>query len=127
MTKKEAGIWFKQAKYDLETAKELLANKRFLWAIYTAGQAVEKLLKGVLVKKGKIPPRTHDLEFLTKEVKKSEKVKIEKKNFLELKNLYNRIRYPLLTNEQAPFEKIYQKDAEKCLSQAKSIFSKIKN
>ena len=125
-SKKEAQIWFKQAKYDLETAKELLVNKRFIWTIYTAGQAVEKLLKGVFVKNNRTPPRTHDLELLIREINKFRKLKIKKTGFLELKSLYKRIRYPLLTDEQAPFEKIYQKDAVKCLKQAQNIFYKTK-
>ena len=59
--------WIAKAEGDYWTAtRELLANERpnYDAACFHAQQCIEKLMKAVLIHKGVIPPRTHDLAQL---------------------------------------------------------------
>lgn len=54
--------WMSLSDYDLATAEALLEAGRYLYVVFCCQQAVEKRLKGVVVKTiGRMPPRTHDL------------------------------------------------------------------
>ena len=57
--------WFEQARYDLETGRYMLEGGRNFYAVFMAHLAVEKSLKGALVRKsGSQPPRSHNLLML---------------------------------------------------------------
>jgi HEPN domain-containing protein len=61
--------WWDQAQADLHSADVLLASGQFYAVSFFAQQAAEKALKALyLEQRGRIPPRTHDLEFLASEV-----------------------------------------------------------
>jgi HEPN domain-containing protein len=48
MTSEEKfGYWLDVAQYDLESAKDNLSAKRFLWSVFMCQQAIEKLAKGL--------------------------------------------------------------------------------
>lgn len=47
--KKDAKNWVQIAKYDLETAKAMMNSSRFLYVLFTCQQAVEKMLKALIV------------------------------------------------------------------------------
>jgi HEPN domain-containing protein len=57
--------WAEQAQYDLETARAMLTSGRYLYVLFCCQQAVEKLLKALIVKRtGEFPPRVHSLPQL---------------------------------------------------------------
>ena len=54
--------WFKQAKYDFDTAVVMFNSRRYVYTIFMCHLAVEKALKAiVLVETKKFPPKTHEL------------------------------------------------------------------
>jgi len=46
--------WFNQADYDLETAHFLFGGGRYFYAVFYCHLSIEKMLKGVWVKKSLI-------------------------------------------------------------------------
>ena len=57
--------WASRARYDLETARAMLDAGRDLYVLFCSQQALEKMLKAVIVKvTGQVPPRLHDLAKL---------------------------------------------------------------
>jgi HEPN domain-containing protein len=61
--------WFRQAEYDMNTAEDLLASGRSFYAVFMAHLATEKAAKGLYhCKLGRIPPKTHSIVFLLREV-----------------------------------------------------------
>ena len=60
--------WLDIAEYDLETARVMLAGKRFLYVGFMCHQAVEKTLKALYTKtKAETPPFVHNLKRLSEE------------------------------------------------------------
>jgi len=54
--------WAELARYDLDTARAMLANERYLYVVFCCQQAVEKMLKAVIAERtGQCPPRLHSL------------------------------------------------------------------
>jgi HEPN domain-containing protein len=53
--------WLERAKYDLDTAKAMLSSSRYLYVAFMCQQAVEKILKAIIIKNGGRIPRTHNL------------------------------------------------------------------
>jgi HEPN domain-containing protein len=54
--------WVERAQYDLDTAEAMLKAGRYLYVLFCCQQAVEKMLKAVIVTKtGELPPRIHNL------------------------------------------------------------------
>ncbi|MDA1191653.1 MAG: HEPN domain-containing protein [Candidatus Poribacteria bacterium] len=88
----EAAIkWFKQANYDLTMAERNIEIEGYAVSAFLAHQAVEKLLKGILIVRGLPVPRTHQIEVLVSELdlKRSFKERI-----VELSEDYTQTRYP---------------------------------
>ena len=86
--------WAEQSRYDLDTARAMLASNRYLYVLFCCQQAVEKALKSVIVRyTGKLPPRIHNLVQLAEEAGIG--VQIEQRRFLgELSAYYIQSRYP---------------------------------
>lgn len=85
--------WLEYVEEDLKAAEILFKNKRYLGCIYHCHQAIEKILKAILVEKEKTVPKTHDLLDLLKqsEIKYTKEIL----EFLqELNPYYTPIRYP---------------------------------
>jgi len=63
---KKVDYWIDIAIYDLDTAKAMLGCGRYLYAAFMCQQAIEKLLKALIIHKTakKEPPRSHNLTFL---------------------------------------------------------------
>jgi HEPN domain-containing protein len=60
-----AESWRERAEYDLETAKGLLTIERYLYVLFCCQQALEKMLKALIIKRTKeLPPRSHNLILL---------------------------------------------------------------
>jgi HEPN domain-containing protein len=54
--------WADQATYDLDSARAMLQSGRYLYVLFCCQQAVEKMLKAVIVERSKeLPPRIHHL------------------------------------------------------------------
>lgn len=66
---KKISYWINLSEYDLETAKSMLNAKRFLYVGFMCHQTIEKILKTFWqFKFSEIPPRTHNLSFLSSKV-----------------------------------------------------------
>ncbi|OGW60515.1 MAG: hypothetical protein A2V83_03485 [Nitrospirae bacterium RBG_16_64_22] len=62
---REAALkWFKQARHDLEMAERNVAIGGYDVAAFLSHQAVEKLLKAIIILEGGVPPKTHYLDEL---------------------------------------------------------------
>lgn len=53
--------WIKDAQEEIETALILFEHEKFKNACYRSQQGVAKILKALILKKGKRPERTHDI------------------------------------------------------------------
>lgn len=53
--------WVERAKYDLDTAKAMFDAHRYLYVAFMCQQAIEKILKAIIIDKGKEVLRTHNL------------------------------------------------------------------
>jgi HEPN domain-containing protein len=61
--------WFKQADYDLGTAKAMLRTRRYIYTVFMCHPAIEKALKGIYAKKLRTnPSKTHNLNYLCEEI-----------------------------------------------------------
>lgn len=61
--------WFKQANYDLDTAKAMFETGRYIYAVFMCHLSIEKALKGLYTKSfQKDPAKTHDLNYLCKKI-----------------------------------------------------------
>ncbi len=86
--------WLRLFEYDWETAKAMFKAERYLYVLFCCQQAIEKLIKAIIVKEKKIfPPRIHDLLRLAEMT--SIKLNDEKRKFLDrLNTFYIESRYP---------------------------------
>ncbi|MEA1964624.1 MAG: HEPN domain-containing protein [Candidatus Aerophobetes bacterium] len=59
--------WFKQADYDIKTAEAMFNTERYIYTVFMCHLSIEKALKGFYAKNlQKNPPKTHDLNYLSK-------------------------------------------------------------
>ncbi len=59
---KDILYWVSLSRYDLNTAKAMLASRRYLYVLFTCQQAIEKMLKALVVQNTRsFPPKIHDL------------------------------------------------------------------
>jgi len=116
--------WTDYAKADLDAAKRLLHSKKptrwtYLLALWHCHQAIEKILKMVIIKKDKELLKIHDLMRLAEltEIEFSE----QEFNFLQrLNKYYLRSRYPdLIYDSLSNPDKKFTKDF---FEMAKKIF-----
>jgi HEPN domain-containing protein len=91
---KQIEYWKQSAAHDLDTAKSLLKEKRFDWALFLGHLVLEKTLKALFVKVKKVfPPKTHNLIILINEVDIS--IDDDESDFFEEVNTFNiSTRYP---------------------------------
>lgn len=62
MNEKTLNNWISLAEYDLATSKAMLDSGRYLYVVFTAQQAIEKLLKAYYLKiNNDTPPYIHNL------------------------------------------------------------------
>jgi HEPN domain-containing protein len=86
--------WADQAHYDLDTAAAMLDAGRYLYVLFCCQQAVEKMLKAVIVKQtNEFPPRLHNLMRLA-EVGSIEVTEVRAEFLRELSAYYVQTRYP---------------------------------
>lgn len=64
---KETKNWIDSSDYDYKTAEHMLQTGRYIYVIYMCHISIEKILKALIHEtSGKLPPKTHDLIYLTK-------------------------------------------------------------
>lgn len=86
--------WHDLVKYDLDTADAMFESKRYIYVLFTSQQAVEKMLKALVLKMTeKFPPRTHDLLKLA-QVAQLELDEKQKEFLAKLSYYYIETRYP---------------------------------
>lgn len=62
--------WIKSSNYDIKTAEHMFATGRYVYVLFMCHLSVEKLLKALYeVTQGKVPPKTHNLIYLSNAVK----------------------------------------------------------
>ena len=116
--------WLLYAKSDMDVARRIFEspkpnNLAYLLALWHCQQAIEKMLKMLMLKNGKELLRIHDLSRLAElsEVKLSE----QQKEFLkDLNEFYLRSRYPDLIYR--PLPKPSKDFTEDCLKRTKKLF-----
>ena len=127
MNTEEAIRWFKQAKADVESAKDSLITKHFDWACFQAQQAGEKSLKAFLYKQGLRAILTHSVRDLLNECGKYENAFfdfVDQARFLD--TFYIPSRYPNgLPGGNYPAGFYIKEDADKCISSADSILKEV--
>jgi HEPN domain-containing protein len=66
-TKDSINNWIKSSNYDIRTAEHMLKTGRYIYVLFMCHLSAEKLLKALYeaVSK-KIPPKTHNLVYLSK-------------------------------------------------------------
>ena len=120
--------WLNEAEWDLETAEILKEKERYNSSAFYAQQAVEKLLKAVLMFKNEAPWGHSARELL---IRLNQITEIDLSNLIhnaiELDHHYIPSRYPNAHPNSAPHE-VYDKIiAENAINNAKLIFQKVKN
>ncbi|MCX6640405.1 MAG: HEPN domain-containing protein [bacterium] len=86
--------WVDQGRYDLDTAAAMLDTGRYLYVLFCCQQALEKILKGIIVQRtGTFPPRIHNLLRLT-EMAGLELTSVQLDFLGELSAYYIQSRYP---------------------------------
>ncbi len=64
--KKSIANWVKSSDYDIKTAEHMFETGRYVYVLFVCHLSVEKLLKAVYESVlGKIPPKTHNLIYLS--------------------------------------------------------------
>ena len=64
--RKETANWLAGSDYDLTTAEHMFKSGRFLYVVFMCHLAMEKALKAIVHDEtGKLPPKTHDLIYLS--------------------------------------------------------------
>lgn len=64
--KEETKNWLDMVDYDLITAKQMFKTGRYVYVIFMCHMAIEKTLKAIVCEEtDKVPPKTHDLIYLT--------------------------------------------------------------
>lgn len=113
-----AGDWFKKAKDDELSCKDILDDRRGApnTVCFLSQQLAEKFLKGYLVYKGKKFPKIHQLDRLIKLCKEVDSTFDEIKDDAEyLTGFYVAARYP------GDYPDFFWKDAEKAFESACKI------
>jgi len=117
--------WVDLSKYDIDTAKAMLTSGRYLYVLFTCQQAVEKMLKALVVQNTKnFPPKIHDLVKLLSiaDIEANDK----KKEFLfKLNFYYLETRYPHEISEIS--KQIKKKTALNFLDETKKILKWLKS
>ena len=74
--------WLARARYDLKTAESMLEARRYLYVGFMCQQSLEKLLKAIMVSKGKKVIPIHNLVRLAQEAGVYETMNESEQNFL---------------------------------------------
>lgn len=91
---KSSEEWSKQADYDIKTAEAMFKAGRYIYTVFMCHLSIEKALKGLYAKNfQKNPPKTHDLNYLSKKINLS--LPEDLQSFMDtLNDLSVPVRYP---------------------------------
>ena len=123
--KKTVSYWREGAKYDLSVANAMLKSKKYPYALFMGHLALEKLLKGLVVKRTKVhAPFSHSLPYLLERsgIKMPEPMKIRLSEFMEF---HLQARYP--DASRAFYKKCTKGYAEARLKEIKEVFKWIRS
>lgn len=119
--RRAAQKWLKQARHDLHMAEKNISIAGYDVACFLAHQAVEKLLKAVIIAEGKKPPRSHYLDELGKVLA----LPVDVSDALnELSGDYMMSRYPDV-GDAVPFEEYDRETAMEKVAIAKAVFAQL--
>jgi len=123
----ETKYWVDYAVYDLETAKAMLNSGRYLYVTFMCQQAIEKILKAIIIEsKSVAPPFSHNLRRLAEIAGIDQEMAEEQINFLDdLSPFCVAARYPAYKNKMAGIatENVFAK----YLVKTKEMFQWLKN
>jgi HEPN domain-containing protein len=98
----DARVWQEFAERDMAAGEDLVRTGHYAHAVVAFQQAVEKMLKGLIVARtGEQPPRIHSLLRLA-EVMELDTTEEQAKLLGDLTNLYAMLRYPAAHDMPAP-------------------------
>ena len=111
--------WAEKSKYDMETARAMLASERYLYVLFCCQQALEKALKAVIVEQtSELPPRIHNLLRLAEEAKLE--LASDVSDFLgDVSGYYIQTRYPEEMESMAA--EVEQEMAEEALRRSEEL------
>ncbi len=113
--------WLRYAEVDRQAAKHLLDAGDYETCAFHCQQAVEKLLKAIIVKQtGERPPYAHDLLTLLKKISGTEVQESIAEAMNAVDSYYIGARYPLDVVDPGTFKKPL---AEKAVHQTEEIFT----
>ena len=107
--KVDTKVWYEQAEEHIKDAEFCLNGARYGLSLYCYHQALEKILKVAIVEFiNKIPPKSHQLDFLLKETKLTVDNIRWFEELAKITQHFWRIRYPdmRLTSAYSSKEKI---------------------
>lgn len=125
MTKQILKTWMLFAKSDLDAAKRLFNSPRpnrwtYLLTLWHCHQAIEKMLKMIMLEKGKELIKTHDLPRLLK-LSEIDNTSEKYVNLIyNLNNFYLRPRYPDMV--YSSFPNLDRKSTKKYLESTNELF-----
>jgi len=119
--KEEAKRWIEFAGEDLKIAELALKEKLYNQACFHSQQCVEKILKGFIIFKGEIYPKTHKLVDIISKIGKSPFDNL-KDEIMLLDRFYILTRYPNALPGTLPEGLPSEKDAIESLEIAKRVF-----
>ena len=123
-TKKDVKPWVDASRYDLQTARALLASRRYVYVLFMCQQSLEKLLKAhMTVRTNELPPRIHNLLRLGE--LSSLVLSHEERTLLERLSLYHiQSRYP--PEAQALAKKVGRAMAQAYLEQTEVLWQRLR-
>jgi len=121
-TKEAVKYWKEIAEYDLETAKAMLATKRYLYVGFMCHQVIEKIFKGYFVfKKNEMPQYTHNLMKLAKSGDFYDEFSDQQKDLIDyLEPLNIEARYP--SYKEALLKELAKDRIEKILNETEELY-----
>lgn len=113
--------YFERSKYDLDTAEAMLKAERYLYVAFMCQQSLEKLLKAIIVQKGKEILPIHNLVRLADIAGIYHSMDPRHQDFLaDLTPFAIEARYG--DYRESLLEIIDHKGAQECLSKTKEVF-----
>ena len=119
--------WFEEAIDDFEAATELFKVGKWSKVCFLSHQAVERVLKSLMIKELNIYRHTHSITELLREIiNRIEFPKELVKQASRLDRYYIPTRYPNAWPALPPHKHYSREDAEEALSTAKSVIEFVK-
>lgn len=123
----EVRDWLRFAAEDLRSAEVLLQEGIYNQACFHSQQCIEKMLKALLISRGRHLPKIHDLNELFEKCIQSESLSLlafrEKVSILSL--YYVPTRYPDAAVGSLPDRLPHKEDAKEALSIARVLYEKL--